>query len=165
MEKKIIQRDGKLIFKDWCDHHIYSTVDVLYYLSNSIGIDCVYDVQNTVTLKRNYFSKNYQINVANYAYPESKKNITNDIKYCNSILNEFNVQFSTADGVKIADIVVNHTEKLFSISLNVEALKYSSTLERIANFVGVNSVFLRNDNVTVTNCYGYKITVKHEKFN
>ena len=89
MEKKIIQRDGKLIFKDWCDHHIYSTVDVLYYLSNSIGIDCVYDVQNTVTLKRNYFSKNYQINVANYAYPESKKNITNDIKHCNSILNEF----------------------------------------------------------------------------
>ena len=79
--------------------------------------------------------------------------------------NEFNVQFSTADGVKIADIVVNHTEKLFSISLNVEALKYSSTLERIANFVGFNSVFLRNDNVTVTNCYGYKIAIKHKKFN
>jgi len=109
MEKKIIQRDGKLIFKDWCDHNIYSTVDVLYYLSNSIGIDCVYDVQNTVTLKRNYFSKNYQINVANYAYPESKKNITNDIKYCDEIIRDF------VSSLKKTEYEIDITDKIDNI--------------------------------------------------
>jgi len=77
---------------------------------------------------------------------------------------EYAVNYVTAEGVTIAKIAIDHAKRIMNISLNVDALKYSSTLERIANFVGVNSVFLRNDNVTVTNCYGYKITVKHEKF-
>ena len=77
---------------------------------------------------------------------------------------EYAVNYVTAEGVTIAIIAIDHAKRIMDMSLNVDALKYSSTLLAIANFLGINSVFLRNDNVTVTNCYGYKITVKHEKF-
>ena len=78
---------------------------------------------------------------------------------------EYAVNYVTAEGVTIAIIAIDHAKRIMDMSLNVDALKYPSTLLAIANFLGINSVFLKSNGISVPNCYGYKITVKHEKFN
>lgn len=78
--------------------------------------------------------------------------------------NQYNVQYSTSEGVTIAKIAIDHAKREFNLILNNDALRYTSTLTAISSFLGVNSIFLKNDNIAITNCYGYKITVKHEKF-
>ena len=92
MNYKILHENGKLIFKNYYYglYDIYSTVDILYRMSEALNIGCTYDVdKKVVTLSKNNFSKKYALIIQVYCYPETKRNIANDIKYCNSIINEF----------------------------------------------------------------------------
>ena len=79
--------------------------------------------------------------------------------------NEYHVQYSTHDGTIIAEINIEHPKREFSIVLNIEALKYPSTLLAIANFLAINSVFLKSNGISVPNCYGYVVKIEHKKFN
>jgi len=107
----IKQSNGKLMFKNYADYNIISTSDLLYRMSACVGIDCTYDVdKKVVTLSKNNFSKKYALIIQVYCYPETKRNIANDIKYCNSIINEF-----------IASL--KKTEYEIDITQNIEQLK------------------------------------------
>jgi len=78
---------------------------------------------------------------------------------------EYSITYSTSEGTTIADINVNHTEKLFIVSLNTEALKYNNTLTTIAAFLAIVPTFLKSDAITVNNCYGYMVKITHKNFN
>jgi len=79
-------------------------------MSEALNIGCSFNTEkHIVTMKKNYFSKNYQINVANYAYPVNKKNITNDIKYCDEIIKDF------VSSLKKTEYEIDITDKIDNI--------------------------------------------------
>jgi len=78
---------------------------------------------------------------------------------------EYAVNYVTAEGVTIAIIAIDHAKRIMDMSLNVDALKYPSTLLAIANFLAINSVFLKSNGISVPNCYGYVVKIEHKKFN
>ena len=111
MNYKILHENGKLIFKNYYYglYDIYSTVDLLYRMSACVGIDCTYDVdKKVVTLSKNNFSKKYALIIQVYCYPETKRNIANDIKYCDEIIKDFVSSLKKTEyEIDVTDIIDN----------------------------------------------------------
>ena len=78
---------------------------------------------------------------------------------------EYAIEYSTSDGITIAQVEVNHSERVFNVKLNSDALKYNNTLTTIAAFLAIVPTFLKSDAITVNNCYGYRVKITHKNFN